>query len=1482
MATLTGTNLLDSIIDSTGIELNALVYATLSTKLQLMVDNGSYSNLAAATFASAFSTEINAGTEFFSLSDAIEINAGLIEGAPDEAAVDALDFPDYEAPAPITFTLTSSADNVDEGGSVDFTIAALEGEDALVEGTEIAYSISGIQTEDTADDLTGTATVGADGTATVTITLTEDLLTEGEETMTFTAGDDTIDVVVNDTSLTDTNDTRTFEIAGDATTVTEGDEVVFTVTASEVSSTEQTLTYTISGVELEGVAAPATPVDDLGVLNGTVVIAAGETTGTFTLTPSDDGTTEGFEAFKVTLLNADNTAGPATGSILIQDAPNSGQSYVLTDGVDEFTGGAGNDTFTGLFDNDETDDNSTFTGLDDLDGGAGNDILNINNISPANKDGEVFDMSIATITDIETINIKAVAGITDTKNAYVAGTNEVDFSSISGLTTINTTKSTAALVKAADTQDVNVSGATGLISVRGGKDVSVNDATTAKAITIGDVAAATGNPAGTITVTDTDNSGGDNDIKVFGGTDVTVTASSEAATGDIIVGDATGGTATGTVSVTQNIHDDGAAGIDNSALPINVIGGSSVDVNINGTSTADAKADSGVLKLSATNVTGDGETTDVTVTQTKDVNVFTADTVAQVDATSTVTFVDMEAGETTTVNGLTFTAATSLEAEDVAAAFANLTNDDTQVSGGPTANGYYTNASDTKDWVSGAASGATVTFTNSTSTELADDMTVSDTAAAGNVAENTTAGTAASGGEFSTGSINYGTASVVDAATGAITTITLDGFASASLGIDADETDLAVALDALTTLNVSNNTPDGNIDVATTSTTLALNVDAITGDSTPNAVINLDHDGDDTVDGSKTITDLTIGATGTASAFELQADVLENLTVDAAVDLDLSVNAATGYANAALLTVDVNGAGAVDLGVLSTNSIALNSFDASDNTGGVTATVETDADTLTGDITEYIFSDGNDVVTLAQGAGTASDSNITLGAGDDKLTIATGTTVSNGTLAGGTGTNTIAMAAADAEVLDDGTFEGKMSGFSKLSLGEVATTADHTVDLDMMDDISHVISAGTADTVEKTVVTTVSTAAGATANDSSLSLEVNGTTYSYDVLDADTQNDALIALAGLIAADTDVASAVLSTGDNQTLTITATTAGKMMDVGTLTDSDSTITGTNEITSSELFINSMADNGTLELTADGLGATVTMADASGDTDTFNILTGDEAANVGTVVVDDVETIDVTTTDTFTDTTGATDGNGNNIADGIDDSNITATLAVSADAAETINVDGAGDLTLNTDSTVLTEVDASDLTGVLSYIADGAAAGTTVTGGSAADSLTAAGSNDVLIGGAGNDTITGADLTEMTGGDGNDTFSINSPTNVNAYSTITDFSTGDVIDLADGGIFISSAIELGDTAVFQDYANATAKAIDDHADADLSTAGDAAWFQYDNNTYIIESGEATGSNVSDDYVGGTDSIIKLSGLVDLSTASYNMTNGTIEMA
>ena len=98
-----------------------------------------------------------------------------------------------------TFSLVRSAASIDEGENVLITLTTT----GIPNGTNVPYTISGIEEDDIDQDLTGNFAIN-NNTASVYIGALEDSLTEGTETMTLTLDNsgDSIDVVINDTSLT--------------------------------------------------------------------------------------------------------------------------------------------------------------------------------------------------------------------------------------------------------------------------------------------------------------------------------------------------------------------------------------------------------------------------------------------------------------------------------------------------------------------------------------------------------------------------------------------------------------------------------------------------------------------------------------------------------------------------------------------------------------------------------------------------------------------------------------------------------------------------------------------------------------------------------------------------------------------------------------------------------------------------------------------------------------------------------------------------------------------------------------------------------------------------------------------------------------------------------------------------------------------------------------------------------------------------------
>ena len=267
-------------------------------------------------------------------------------------------------------------------------------------------------------------------------------------------------------------------------------------------------------------------------------------------------------------------------------------------------------------------------------------------------------------------------------------------------------------------------------------------------------------------------------------------------------------------------------------------------------------------------------------------------------------------------------------------------------------------------------------------------------------------------------------------------------------------------------------------------------------------------------------------------------------------------------------------------------------------------------------------------------------------------------------------------------------------------------------------------------------------------------------------------------------------------------------------------------------------------------------TYTLKDATGAADSFALtIKGSGAIAAGTVTAASIESITVTATDS------ASTAKAGGTADSV---------TIVATSATTMTVLGNTTLTLtNTGNTKLTSVDASGMTGGLTYTTAGTVA-ETVKGGATTNLLTAVAGTvaDVLIGGVGADTLTAnAGLDTLTGGAGVDTFVVKTVTaNVNTYSTITDATAGDIVNLVDLGAetFQSTKVTLANTAVFQDYANAVVA-----AGANASVNGYVGWFQFNGDTYVVES--MHNGTTTPSFTNGTDLVVKLTGLVNLSTAS-----------
>lgn len=234
-----------------------------------------------------------------------------------------------------TYSLSASASSVNEGSSVDITLTTTN----VADGTSISYTISGIESGDISQSLTGSFTVSSN-TASVTISTIADTTTEGEQTMTLSlvGVSESVDILINDTSLTPPSPTYTVTPA--ANNIDEGSALTINVTTTNVADAT-TLYWTV------------TSPSDWNVDSGSFVISSNA--GSFTVTPAADALTEGAENFTVNIRTGSiaGTVVATSSSITINDISTtpSGTVYNVTvaSGTNQY--GTGNkyyiDGFTG-------------------------------------------------------------------------------------------------------------------------------------------------------------------------------------------------------------------------------------------------------------------------------------------------------------------------------------------------------------------------------------------------------------------------------------------------------------------------------------------------------------------------------------------------------------------------------------------------------------------------------------------------------------------------------------------------------------------------------------------------------------------------------------------------------------------------------------------------------------------------------------------------------------------------------------------------------------------------------------------------------------------------------------------------------------------------------------------------------------------------------------------------------------------------------
>ena len=260
------------------------------------------------------------------------------------------------------------------------------------------------------------------------------------------------------------------------------------------------------------------------------------------------------------------------------------------------------------------------------------------------------------------------------------------------------------------------------------------------------------------------------------------------------------------------------------------------------------------------------------------------------------------------------------------------------------------------------------------------------------------------------------------------------------------------------------------------------------------------------------------------------------------------------------------------------------------------------------------------------------------------------------------------------------------------------------------------------------------------------------------------------------------------------------------------------------------LNNMGNGGLLEyVAAPNQNVTVSVKGAdTGKTDVLNVtIADDKGVTAGTLTVANVETI--------------------NITDLGEDGPVEHTMILTADAATAVNISGDAELSLTlTGSNKITKIDASSNTGGLTVnlanINNAANAFVTLTGSSADDDITM-GIGNVITGGEGKDTFTA-------------TAAGATPKAAESFSTIMDFGVGDKLEISGMGDLADDKVAVTAEMTFDE---AVSKALG------ASTAGTAAWFEYQGNTYVV----LDATDAADTFAQG-DYIVKLNGIIDLSDA------------
>ena len=538
------------------------------------------------------------------------------------------------------------------------------------------------------------------------------------------------------------------------------------------------------------------------------------------------------------------------------------------------------------------------------------------------------------------------------------------------------------------------------------------------------------------------------------------------------------------------------------------------------------------------------------------------------------------------------------------------------------------------------------------------------------------------------------------------------------------------------------------------------------------------------------------------------------------------------------------------------NSVSLAGYTAA-------STIQSDA------LTTLSLANANQGVTITAAAGTRTlDLTVNKMTGGT-TTDSTATAVTLSTT--GSGSTNIKVAAASATSLT-------ITGDHSLSLSGVTLATNATIT--------------TTNTTGLTITGTLTPDIGFTGSDANESIKASSTTRTMTLGKGDDTYEvsgAGIGTGGLVDAGEGTDTLILRTTTAKNLTATTAFAAKAKNFEVLlldgsfnlgitvnianlnsggANAITKVVASTSVVANPFTVNGLISGGTVEFRGENDAQTnVNIVDAAtGSADVLNIGIANSTIGEAHIVnVANVETINF-----LTDNTSATPNA------------IQHTATLVAAAASTVTVSGDAGLALTFTGTALTSFDASGVTlgnvswttgalttaatikggaGNNTFNAAAATASVTIETGAGNDTITGSAQADTINAGAGNDTVTpglGADTIDV--GTGNDTVILTAAnTNGTIFPSITGMNAGDKIQFISGtASFQTAAITAGGAPTYADLLDA----------ATNGAANRVVWFQFGGDTYLVQDRSANTT-----FTNGTDVVVKLVGLYDLSTATIN---------